>query len=810
MSHGPILRGSHVVACLLLLCCVIVGCGDSFSEPTLIRLVDLCDEAAIQSSVDLAGDDQDLLGRYLPYEQGRFGEFARRMRVVHRGAWVQSLFTSGDVAGGDSNPLELRLLTGSIDIPSVTHAMRVSLPRPLRDNESLFLLVVSNQTVIRRLREPQDASDYLAEHLEEMVALRPALGKPSDPAMYWASFVPNTPNRRPMLCAVTYPETMKDASIHFAQIGAEGELVLERRDHGGSPWVAPITAARTTLDSLLIGAPGEARFRVAIPERSPRFECNVTVMNRKLKLRHDFEVEVTSATGTVRAEGSARGVGWSWTPLHLDLADLAGTEAEIVLRVSASQDEATSHMVAFGAPIVTGQREALPHDVIVVSLDTVRFDRLKTYGWKRSTSPSLDRVAADSVVFDTAVATSSWTLPSHVSIFSGQYPDRHGVVDKTSRIAAETPLLARAFRDTGYRTAAITGSGYLHPVFGFADGFDSYASCDPVGAPRGWIEAGGKLPQRKQKDLDSGATARSRERVLDLIRGPRFNPLFLFVHTYAAHEYRADPEVLREFGATDDELPSLLAGVYPVDKTAENRFFARDRSSEETERLKRRADLVYDGSVRAADELVGDVVRALEESGRLDRTILVITSDHGEELFEHGTFGHGENLYEEHLRVPLLIRVPGIVPGRRSALVSLVDLAPTLSELCRLDGGAFETDGQSLVPLLNGEEGDPRLVLAHLGNSDGRAYRAIRGTRKKFVKGVLEQGESIRSLFLLDLDPGENDDRADADPTQAARMDALLESWVRRLEERGARRTGMDLDAEVEEGLKELGYLGNE
>ena len=445
-------------------------------------------------------------------------------------------------------------------------------------------------------------------------------------------------------------------------------------------------------------------------------------------------------------------------------------------------------------------------DVLLVSLDTVRADALSLYGAPDGSSPALAALAASSAVFERAISTAPWTLPAHTSLFTGQQPDRHDVHRELSSVPRDVAWLVDDFRRAGYRTEAWTGGGYLDPTFGFDQGFDRYAAVDPAFPNRAWAERRGNA-----HDITRAKAAEaSRRDLLERLAEPDGGPRFLFAHTYAAHEYAADPALLTASGATPDRLDDLVQGLSTVDMM--NRI-RRDPALAKDPATIERARFLYRASVRTADEFLADVLAALDRSGRASRTIVVVVSDHGEELFERGAIGHAHQLHEELVRIPMVVRGPGVVPARIGDVVSLADVTPTLRELCRLsppDGASFgaSQDGRSLVPLLRGERLPARPALSHGSRPSGageRIFRALRGRRIKFMR---EEGAAGR-LFDLDADPGERSDLAASLASDAATQAGYLYTLVTALKSLRGEAGSAALSPELRKSLEALGYLGD-
>jgi arylsulfatase A-like enzyme len=271
-----------------------------------------------------------------------------------------------------------------------------------------------------------------------------------------------------------------------------------------------------------------------------------------------------------------------------------------------------------------------PPDVVLIVIDTLRADRLGAWGQKRPLTPRLDRLASKATVFERAYTHSPWTKPSVASILTGLEPKEHGVHQWEDELPAEVETLAESFRRAGYETAGMVSHVLLVEEEGFAQGFEAYASVSLEDlSPHQKISA--------PEVADFG---------IRKIQAGRTRPLFLFLHFFDPHmAYLEHPKF--EFG--DSEV---------------------DR---------------YDGEVAFVDHHVGRFLRALSKAGRLERALVAVVADHGEEFLEHGGTQHTVTLYDEVLHVPLMIRVPGFEARRVPGVVAETQLAPTLLALAGLE-----------------------------------------------------------------------------------------------------------------------------
>ena len=378
-----------------------------------------------------------------------------------------------------------------------------------------------------------------------------------------------------------------------------------------------------------------------------------------------------------------------------------------------------THFLLFGCSDPEPPRAlALPCtkcNLILISADTVRADRLSLYGYERPTTPFLDALANESVVFENFLHSGGGTLPSHATMFTGLYPLNHGIdfnTDRSLEDARET--LSEILLDNGYRTAAFTDAGWMRRGLGLEQGFELYDDRDLADRPR-----------KEKAGFES-----SIEPALSWIDESPDEAFFLFLHSYDAHS--KDRVWPYECGEPYDSLfahhPNLTfdgcrdencasAALSDANRRIRSGEIEPDATFSESE-LKWMSDL-YDGCIRFVDDQLRDFVRELKERDMLKNTIFVVTSDHGEEFLEHGLLLHAQLGYSEITNIPLLIRFPnGTGAGRRpTQLATMVDLMPTLLSALGLET-PDAVQGVSLLPAL--ESSDPLRKEIHI------FHRAIR------------------------------------------------------------------------------------
>lgn len=383
-----------------------------------------------------------------------------------------------------------------------------------------------------------------------------------------------------------------------------------------------------------------------------------------------------------------------WFQASRSLTPLAGQSGRLELETFASESfDLIRGLPLWGNPRISRSSAADAPNVVLISVDTLRADRLSLYGYQRDTSPVLDRWARESAtVFTSAVAQSTWTLPSHVSMLSGVDTFHHGINFYEQSAGASLRFLSEILRDAGYFTMAATGGALLHPRYGFIQGFDRYRYYSGNRASGEEISDGlGRVLQWVQEGPDT--------------------PFFLFFHTYEVHTpWRSRQPHYRRFS---DLPPVEDLRISVPDPRPEEGFLGKIEASNLDLRgplpgdgsrsaldLLAIAGAAYDSGIAYTDERLGELFAKLESAGLAENTVVVFTSDHGELLGEHDVIGH-RYLYEENILVPLVISSPdGRGAGARvESQVRSIDIVPTVLELVGLDVPQ-EIDGESLVPLL--------------------------------------------------------------------------------------------------------------
>ena len=414
-------------------------------------------------------------------------------------------------------------------------------------------------------------------------------------------------------------------------------------------------------------------------------------------------------------------------------------------------------------------------NVLLLVLDTVRSKSLDVYGYGRPTSPELQQLAKASTVFDFAFSTSSWTLPSHGSLFTGHSPESLDGADWVRPLAPGQRLIAEVFRDHGYATGGFAANlNYTSYESGLTRGFSRYEDYR-LSAPLLFLHSGlsrmdlkSRLPQARSlaggwnalihsqilprtfitADVFSSADEIARA-FLDWQATVSGRPFFAFLNFFDAHEpYRPAEEFRRRFAKNESDRVGL-----------------------------------YDAAIASIDDVIGRTLRQLQERGVLDNTVLVVTADHGEAFGEHGLMTHGNTLYLETLRVPLIIRYPGVVPAgqRIDSAVSLADVPTTLLELARLSDAGI--GGRSLAEFWKpSAEPAPRDIAAYLT----KGLNVAAGNKN--AEGSMTSRIDERFHYIRNADGTEElyDYRNDPDETKNVAADPARQSDLIRLRAKAA------------------------
>ena len=349
-----------------------------------------------------------------------------------------------------------------------------------------------------------------------------------------------------------------------------------------------------------------------------------------------------------------------------------------------------------GPQASSGGKKLSPSRILFLSIDTLRADAVSALNSSAPPTPNLDSLAADSVVFTRAYSPAPWTLPTFSTMMTGVTPLVHGVRKFEDRIPTVLPTLAERMREAGYLTAAFGDQLFLHPQHGISRGFQSYelSPRDEYGGSLGSRILGWAFPARFKRALD---TTEITDLTLSWLKHHAHDDFFLWLHYFKPHgpyeplpRYRPKGEPPAGMGYQFSSDNAIRAGSLVI--TAEQRPWVRE---------------LYEGELRYVDDNVGRVLSELKRLGIYDEMLIVFVSDHGEEFWDHDARAHGHTFYDELLRVPLFIKLPGEgLRERRGELVCTGSIFPTLLDLAGIASEAGSISYASLTPLL-GRPGEP-------------------------------------------------------------------------------------------------------
>jgi len=567
-----------------------------------------------------------------------------------------------------------------------------------------------------------------------------------------------------------------NADLRRATLGAENRAALPAAPNGAHRF--DLTIPHDAVLRVGFGLKGRRR-----EHRTPAVRFRITFENGD-----DRRLLIDERIGRGTTGRADR-----WYEASASLGPLAGQTGTLVFRATRAWGRpeprarwSRPRLVADNSTR-TAQAGSGPN-LVLISVDTLRADHLGCYGYRRPTSPNIDRMAAEGVRFANATATSNWTLPSHASLFTGLHPSHHGAhhYGLGTPIPEQIDTLAEYLFRRGFETAGFVGGVFVSAKLGFAQGFDRFR--DP-----GYAKFR-RVPFAANLDASLWWMAAQRER-----------PFFLFLHTYATHMPYTPA------APYDSMFDAGYEGPY------RDRFTSSDyqpyRYTDAIEpRVVEHIAALYDASIRQMDEQVGRLMEFVESANLASNTCVLFISDHGEEFKEHGNlFHHNPKLFDELVRVPLIVWCPSRFEGGQVVedVVSLADVLPTLLELT---GGEVPAnlDGTSFLAALRGEPlAAGRIAVAEVDGStveESGAVVAMREAHYKLVASTLGGNDRL-DLFDLERDPGETRNIAEEHPEIVVRMSARLRKEVPMTNERRGSTPDWGSDPATLERLRQLGYI---
>lgn len=483
-----------------------------------------------------------------------------------------------------------------------------------------------------------------------------------------------------------------------------------------------------------------------------------------------------------------------WETVAADLAHYA--DKPVTLRFEGGPlGGAGTGVCVISDPRLCGLAAAGGPNVLFVSVETLRRDHMSVCGCPRRTTPFLDELAGEAIVFDEAYSQCSWTRPSVATMLTGLYPSQHGARLTLDRLSDDLVLLPEVLRGRGYATAGFfTNEVLRHQAFNYDQGFDLF------------VDENERLIGEVKEDVLHWLDEASRE------------PFFVFMHTYDPHDPYSAPDEFKD--AFDAGYRGSLA---KLDFLSEAKLRHAGRvSKRDVEYVKGR----YDAEILYTDSVLREIVDGLKARGLWDNTLLVITGDHGEEFYEHGDWGHARDLYPEKIRVPLFVRLPGGAHGGAhvTGLAGTVDIMPTVLSALHVPGPDYLPGIDLLTALEAGNRTGRKYHLAEfwdekLVNVDtaeyqvAAAYSSVISGRHQYILKSEAPGGFSEYLFDLADDPAAQRNLAQREPDLAASFARLLEQARQDVSARSAgmvpnsRPERVIPDAQTLEQLKALGYL---
>lgn len=607
----------------------------------------------------------------------------------------------------------------------------------------------------------------------------------------------------------TDPPHPSDPPSRLLRPGRSVDLVCDLdAAHGSAP---PRREAR--MAPACPGAPSDSSARV-VPVGDDRRRALV------LRANEVFETEITPGDADVlRFWAAVRGLGdeldvrvtlgegenaqrWErhlatherWVHGELPIDGAGAATRKLRIETTANRPRDRDARLAFGAPrllrLPRAEEDGVPN-IVLYLIDTLRADHTPMYGYERNTMPRLNDLAGDGVVFDRAYSTAARTRPAAASALTGLYPSRHHA--RLGRgISFEEDTLAEVLRRNGWSTWAYVANGNVFaPGFAFEQGFDRFHTIRGI-----------------RRD-NHARTGEINERMLPLVREYADEPFFLYVHAIDPHSpYDPPPAFAGRF------QDPAYSGPVTAAKTHSRILGRMSLGPSDVDHVR----ALYDEDVLYQDAMFGELLDTLEKAGVLDRTLIVVVADHGDEFAEHGGWEHGNRLFEHQTRIPIVVRAPDaateqIGPRRISTPVSLADVPPTILGLYGLPAPAG-TQGRDLSDAILRPTAEPpaeSIYVEEATNIPGGDLRSLYDGRWKLIRRSTfahDDPSTEYELFDLEMDPEEAFDLSAVEPERVAQM---REELLRRSRAIGTPLDDTDdapeLDERTRKQLEALGYV---
>lgn len=424
-------------------------------------------------------------------------------------------------------------------------------------------------------------------------------------------------------------------------------------------------------------------------------------------------------------------------------------------------------------------------NIILVVIDTLRADHLSCYGYQRNTTPNIDAFAGQSIVWKNAISSAPWTLPSVASMLTSQYPSAMGMYDKITTIDANVPTLPEMLKQNNYTTHGIVSHALLSARLGFGRGFDHYDEESLFG----------------HQGISSPLVT---NKAASFLKQKHKNPFFLFLHYFDPHY---DYLLHKKYNFYKSYKGTVKSGHPILDLWKIRHNLSKDD-------IKYLASL-YDSEIAFTDEYIGVLLNELKKQGLYDDSVIIITSDHGEEFMERGWIGHTTTLHQELIRVPLIIKFPGHKARIIDSPVGLVDIVPTLCQYLGLKV-PDSLDGKALLDFTLDKPKTRGPVFSETFNPQVHQPETVKPIAFRSIvlgdhKLIFDQITKAKQIYNLSEDPHERNNLSQQQSKENARLKALLASWIGYMNSKQVKGPAQDqtelFTPEQRKKLKALGYL---
>ena len=440
-------------------------------------------------------------------------------------------------------------------------------------------------------------------------------------------------------------------------------------------------------------------------------------------------------------------------------------------------------------------------NVLLIGIETLRADHVGCLGHHRNTTPTFDKLAKEGVLFSNAIATSSWTMPTNMSVFTSLYPDVHKTTTYQEKLPEARNTLAQILKENGYITAAFVSNPTLGHQYGFSKGFDLYDDFSVA------LDLGADLFGNNDRTGQNARTTLTNEVVsraaIGWLQKNHTKPFFMFVFYFDPHHDYIPPPPFDTVFDPDYEGSIDGRGI----------AYEPRKSTRPAQRDLEHIIALYDGEILYTDGYVSKLLEKFAEYGILDETLIVLFGDHGDEFYEHGSTAHAHTLYNELIHIPLIFTLPSLIPQNKrvGAMVSQVDIMPTILDYLNIEYDGF-IQGRSLRPLVEGPKNNLHdVVYAEVKTPKNEALSAVITENHKFI---LNSSTGSKELFDLNNDPNEQNNIYESRLLAGSvPLEYQLKQWLANNEKITRQLFGnenlqkIELDENQLKQLKSLGYL---